>query len=273
MSAENQIHPEKKTAGAKHPAGILLRLILAALAGILIGSVVYFTAVGWIPYLDQRVFQPIDENQARINDLLEGQSALETEVVSLKNTLNANDLVSGPQKTVASLQSTLEMLGESLQESQGDITNNTDLLLQYTQSLATLITKQNDTDRNLSALATAQMGSLGTKQEIELLKVMDLFTRTSQFLLDDDYGVAEDELVAAGTKLDTMLLTAPAYQQAAIAEILDLVNGAISDLPARPEVAGEKIQLAWQLAVSGLPQSWENPEGTIIPTPYLTPTP
>jgi hypothetical protein len=273
MSAENQTQPEKRAAGAKHPVGILLRLILAALAGILIGSVVYFTAVGWIPYLDQRVFQPIDANQAKINDLLERQSTLETQLGSLQNTLDANDLAAGPQGTAAALQSTLEILGESVQESQGDITNNTNLLLQYTQSLATLITRQNETDRNLSALATAQMASLGTKQDIELLKVLDLFNRASQYLLYADYGLAEDELVAASTKLDTLLETAPAYQQAAIAEILDLVNGAISDLPARPEVAGEKIQLAWQLAVSGLPQSGENPEGTITPTPYLTPTP
>ena len=273
MTAENQPPTVKKSAGARHPAGILLRLILSALAGILIGGAVYFTAAGWIPYLDQRVFQPIDQSQARIQELQEAQAILETQVFSLQSTWEEASSSTSIQGTLSSLQDNQEQLGEDLLDSRGQIDRNTTFLLQYTQSLATLEARLDNTESNLGALATAQMANTGRVQEIELLKILDLFSRANQFLLHSNYGLAEDELATASSRLTSLLDALPEYQGAAVGEILDLVDGAISDLPARPEVAEEKIQLAWELTISGLPEFWDLPTGTATPTPSITTTP
>ncbi len=62
--------------------------------------------------------------------------------------------------------------------------------------------------------------------------------------------------------------------------MLNLVDQAIIDLPAKPALAAEKLELAWQLGINGLPQLDEGGyTGTITPTPYFqtsptfTPTP
>ncbi len=66
----------------------------------------------------------------------------------------------------------------------------------------------------------------------------------------------------------------PGFQQDAISSILDLVEQTIIDLPAKPTLAAEKLELAWQLGITGLPQlGYGEFVGTVTPTPYLTPTP
>lgn len=277
MDTENK--PKLIDAPAKKPfsrsaPGILLRLLLTGIAGTLIGAVVYYTAIGWIPYLDQRVFQPIDNNQAQVEELRRTQQVLETQVSGLLGALASNQVLIDQgigiyQATLTYLDSELNQVVNDTRLMQSSVDNNTKYMLQYTQSLATFEAKLDSNTSSLSALATAQMSNSGIKDDLIIVKILESFSRTGQFLLHDNYGLAEDELKSARETLLSLQNNLSGDQLAYLVGILDLVDQMISDLPTQPTLAANKLQIAWQLAFSGLPQTQS---GTITPTLYLTPS-
>lgn len=279
MEAENN-SPETQYSGKKPASstvpGVILRILLVVIIGSVIGGAVYFSAAGWIPYLEQRVFQPIDAHQQEIQGLLSTQGILETQVADLSAALEGmrSDDYQDLQSTQAALEGSVTILQDSLdalRDSAGQNTYYSATLLPAL--LSTVSAQQESTDRNLSALATAQMARSLDSREAALLKVLALLSRANQFLLHDNFGLAEDVLLSANDYLLEISGGASGQDQL-VTQLLDLVNGARDDLPAQPEVAAGKLELAWQLALLGL----DDPvSGTVTPSaspgPSLTPTP
>ena len=249
--------------------GVLLRIILVLVAGCLVGVVIYFTASGWVPYLDQRVFQPIDTNQALVQNLQSTQNALEIQISSLQATVDGNQSDTGPD-----IPATLDQLSEDIVHLQSEVDNNTyfgDTLAPA--MIATVSARQDSNSRHLSALATAQMRDSGNHQELDLLRTLELLTWAHQYILHDNYGLAENELEAARDNLSVMITRVPPKQRVVVLEMLNLVDQCIADLPSRPAVASEKLQLAWRMGVTEFQnESLYDQGGTVTPTPYITPT-
>ncbi len=253
--------------------GIILRLILVFSAGCLVGGVIYFAASGWVPYLDQRVFQPIDANQTKVFELQATQSALYLQISSLQSTLAGNQ--SGD------IAATLDALGISLDQLSGDVghmqsevDNNTYFAGTLSPAMiATVSAGQESNTRNLSALATAQMRDSGNRLEIELFRTLEMLTWAHQYILHDNYGLAENELKTARDNLSAMTTRVPPKQKVVVLEMLNLVEQSIADLPSRPALATEKLQIAWRMGVTEFPkESLYDQAGTSTPTPYITPT-
>ena len=249
--------------------GILLRLILVLVAGCLVGAVIYFAASGWVPYLDQRVFQPIDTNQALVQELKATQNALEIQISSLQTTVDGNQ-----SEIESDIAATLDQLSEDVVHMQSEVDNNTYFGGTLAPAMiATVSARQDSNSKNLSALATAQMRDSGNRQELELLRTLELLTWAHQYILHDNYGLAENELEAARENLSFMITRVPPKQRVVVLEMLNLVDQCIADLPSRPAVAAEKLQLAWHMGVTEFPyESSYDQGGTVTPTPYITPT-
>ena len=260
---DKQPKPSSKTI-----PGILLRLILVLTVGIVVGAVIYFSASGWVPYLDQRIFQPIDTNRAQVQELQATQNALEIQIFSLQATADGNQ-----SETGVDIAGTLDQLSEDVIHMQSEVDNNTN----YSGTLApamiaTLSAGQDSNSRNLSALATAQKRDSGNRQELELLRTLELLTWAHQYILHDNYGLAENELDAARDNLSLMITRVPPKQRLVVLEMLNLVDQCIADLPSRPAVAAEKLQLAWHMGVTEFQNELSNDQGgTVTPTPYITP--
>jgi hypothetical protein len=262
--------PDKQPKPAsKTIPGILLRLILVLVAGSLVGAVIYFAASGWVPYLDQRVFQPIDTNQALVQELKATQNALEIQISSLQATVDGNQ-----SEIESDIAATLDQLSEDVVHMQSEVDNNTYFGGTLAPALiATVSARQDSNSKNLSALATAQMRDSGNRQELELLRTLELLTWAHQYILHDNYGLAENELEAARENLSYMITRVPPKQRVVVLEMLNLVDQCIADLPSRPAVAAEKLQLAWHMGVTEFPyESSYDQGGTVTPTPYITPT-
>ena len=249
--------------------GILLRLILVLVAGILVGAVIYFAASGWVPYLDQRVFQPIDTNQALVQELKATQNALEIQISSLQTTVDGNQ-----SEIESDIAATLDQLSEDVVHMQSEVDNNTYFGGTLAPAMiATVSARQDSNSKNLSALATAQMRDSGNRQELELLRTLELLTWAHQYILHDNYGLAENELEAARENLSFLITRVPPKQRVVVLEMLNLVDQCIADLPSRPAVAAEKLQLAWHMGVTEFPyESSYDQGGTVTPTPNITPT-
>lgn len=261
----------------KSLGGILLRLLLTVIVAVLLGAVIYFSAVGWIPYLDNKILQPIDNNITQLQELVETQSVIEDQIASLIATLDTSQ--SAQEEGTSLYQSTLEALEQDIQQLKDNtdnlftaVSDNTRMATQIQLQMATLTAQQSANDHHFSALATAQMSRIGIFEEIELLKVLDLLSRANQFLLHSNYGQAEEILQSAVIELTDLQERLPGFQQDAISNILDLVEQTIIDLPGKPTLAAEKLELAWQLGITGLPKlGYGEYIDTVTPTPYLNP--
>ncbi len=276
---KSQIKPKKSI------AGILLRIMITIIAAVILGAVTYFSAVGVIPYLDNRVFQPINDNQSKVQELKETQHALEDQILELSETLEFNQTLLG--EGISAYQSTLDDMQQDIQKLHHEIISVQEAfdyrghtITVYPQMLATLSAKQIANSLHLDILATAQFNASSVNRELDLLRILELLSRANQFLLHSNFGQAEDTLKTAKLDLLNLQERLPDFQQEVISNILDLVDQTIIDLPAKPALAAEKLELAWQLGINGLPQlDGEGNTGTITPTPYtqtsptFTPTP
>ena len=262
--------PKKQSKPAsKTIPGVLLRLILVFTVGCLVGAVIYFAASGWVPYLDQRVFQPIDTNQALVQELQATQRALEIQLSSLQATIDGAQ--SGDEADIAAA---LDQLSEDIIQIQSEVDNNTYYAGTVAPALiATISAGQESNTRYLSALATAQMRDSGNRQEIELFRTLEIITWVHQYISHNNYGLAENELGTARDKLSEMITRVPPKQRVVVLEMLNLVDQCIADLPSKPAVAAEKLQLAWHMGTTDFPsEPLYSQGGTITPTLYITPT-
>jgi hypothetical protein len=268
ITSKDPAPPRKPT--SRTVPGVILRIVLVLITGSIIGGVIYFSAVGWIPYFEQRIFRPIDSHQQEIQRLQATQGSLETQVAGLStamDTMRSEEL----QPTQQALTTNLSGLENALDSLETRVDENTYYSATLNPSLlSTAAARQQSLDRNLSALATAQMEDIRKGQEIDLLKVLVLLNRANQFLMDDNFGLAEDTLTTTQEYL-LEIGSSPAGLDQQLSELLGLINGASADLPYRPEIAADKLELAWQLTLSGL----LNPvgRGTITPTPYTPSAP
>lgn len=259
----------------KSIGGIILRLMITIIAAVVLGTVIYFSAVGWIPYLDNRVFQPIDANQKMVQELKETQQSLEDQIQRLSETLEYNQTMLGEginayQSTLDDLEQDLQMLQHEVISVQATFELTSHTITVYPQALATLTAKQDANARHLNILATAQFSSTDIRQEIELLRILELLSRANQYLLHSNFGLAEETLKTAKLELTKLRENLPGFQREVITDILELVDQVIVDLPAKPALAAEKLELAWQLGINGLPQlGLGDYTGTITPTPYV----
>jgi len=274
-----EVKTGKKDRSGKTLLGFLLRFLLVLAAGAVIGAAVYFSSAGWIPYLEQRIFEPIESNQSQIQDLRQTQNALENQLSSLQSALAESELVK-----YQDLASTLTAMESEMALAAGKdaiLEEKIDSLIaqSYTQIpalVATINANQQKSDQHIAALATAQMGYSQSRFEINLVRVMSLLSRANQFLLHDNYGLAEKDLVTAYDILLELDETQPGRQPNQLPELIRLIEEAADDLPARPSLAKGKVDLAWELIMLGL-DSQTGAELQATPSPTIfepnTPTP
>jgi len=271
-TAPNEGQERKTNRSRRSIPGVFLRIILVLLTGGIIGAVVYFSAAGWVPYLEQRIFEPIGRNHEIVLEVAATQHALEDQLTVLLENQEKN-LLSSDQ----SLESTIASAEYKIDQLQAEIETLTAYsFTQVPALLATLSANQQAGELQLSALATAQMEYLGTGFETEFERIIALLSRANQFLLHDNYGLAEDQLAAVQQILLEMEEKLDDSQRVQALDLLNLIEEVMTDLPNQPALASGKLELAWQLALLGF-QDLPAKDLQITPSPTqgesITPTP
>lgn len=271
-TAPNEGQERKTNRSRRSIPGVFLRIILVLLTGGIIGAVVYFSAAGWVPYLEQRIFEPIGRNHEIVLEVAATQHALEDQLTVLLENQEKN-LLSSDQ----SLESTIASAEYKIDQLQAEIETLTAYsFTQVPALLATLTANQQAGELQLSALATAQMEYLGTGFETEFERIIALLSRANQFLLHDNYGLAEDQLAAVQQILLEMEEKLDDSQRVQALDLLNLIEEVMTDLPNQPALASGKLELAWQLALLGF-QDLPAKDLQITPSPTqgesITPTP
>lgn len=208
----------------------LFRLIaiLIVIGGI--GAGLYYG----LPYINQKVIVPIEQNNANIKQV-------ETEVQALQTQLNeTNSRVDTLEKSIEAHSASLTQLDEIQATLESEIQTSQDETLQQ------------------------------LKQEVMFTRALDMLGRARLYLAQSNFGLAREDVKSARDLLAALQAESndPALDQA-IAR-LDLSLG---NLPAFPIVAAGDLEIAWQLLMSGEAPATATPAPTVEPTLEATPTP
>jgi len=281
----------------------LVRILLILSLAVLLGAGIYYG----VPALYRRYVQPVENNLSRLNDAQSRQEqsnqqvkqrldelgqrveGLELQNDSHKQTLNevqarldemesAQQAGGGAQATAiaqqADLEATLAAMGANLEQLQSEIAAVNQAMGQTSLQVQELVDSAEVGKDPLQAL----------HNELQLVKAMELLTRSRVYLVEDNLGLAKQDVSAARLLLAKMGGDVPSYQVKPLAAIIARLDAALSNLPSRPVLAAEDLEVAWQLLRDGLPgQATPQPTPTaeaetpaassVIETPTPTPTP
>lgn len=207
-----------------------------------------------------------DTDKQTINDLKAqltvAEGAIQDQTVSIEN--------------LETLQSSLDDYSVSLSNLEEQISTFEGYLEDIQANIATLDQSIGENQSELEKLtaqleAQAEIGTL--RQELELLKVMELVTRARVSIGQENIGLAKDDLQAAQDLLASLSSELPAYQAQYLSDIAQRLALAFENLDRATNLVDEDLEVAWQLLLQKLPEEppgSDQPEG-VEPTP--TPQP
>ncbi len=207
----------------------LFRLIaiLIVIGGI--GAALYYG----LPYINQKVIVPIEQNSANIKNV-------ETEVKALQTQLDeTNSRVDALEKSIEAHSASLTKLDEIQATLESEIQTSQDETL------------------------------LELKNEVIFTRALDMLGRARLYLAQSNFGLAREDVKSARDLLAALQNeSGDAARGLAIAR-LDLSLG---NLPAFPVVAAGDLEIAWQILMSGEAPATATPAPTVEATPTAEPT-
>ena len=116
--------------------------------------------------------------------------------------------------------------------------------------------------------------------QLQLFKAIELLTRSRYYLVQNNLGLAGQEIQTTYELLLQIEADIPDYQAATYSEILTELESAQANLPEKPVAAADHVDSAWNMLMQGLPDmpqdeavSEPNPTPTAEATPTPTPKP
>jgi chaperonin cofactor prefoldin len=280
---------------------ILLRLVFVLVIGIALGVGVYFG----IPLLYNRFILPVQENTIKItnlealheqdkNQLTQRLDDLQTRLEALA-TQNDQDkeTIAELRAQVAEAQSASEVLQkaqetyldrlDTLQNSLDKVTATLEAMDKKVAGLVDDFNRQQGDIQTMQEVLTGQDTPVAAlRRELQMVKAMELLTRSRMFLLNKDIGLAQADIQTARDLLLEVQLGVQPFQAGTIQDIVNRLNLAITNLAVVPGLADQDLEVAWQLLVRGIPKevSLEATASITIPgtievtsTATSTPTP
>lgn len=275
---------------------VALRIIVATILGILLGLAIFYG----VPALYQRYVLPIENSLTRLEDSQARQAdenqRLNNRLDDLQSRVNELELQNDDSKQaldelqalLANLEGAQEAREQALEDIQASSNERVEEVArsveQVNQSLHDLDSKLADFEAALSQtngdiqevakrLIAEDTPVAALRRELRLVMAMELLTRSRLFLVQDNLGLAQNDIQAAHTLLTDLQTRVPDYQVGTLQDILDGLEAALENLPDRPILAAENLEVAWQLLQGGLPDELPLPTAPQTEEPTATPTP
>ena len=321
MTTENQV-PQKASFGRrlwlalKNLAWFVFRFVLVVLIIAAIGVAVYY---GGSVLINEYILKDVRANRSKIEgiqtqietdsklitsrlgdfqsriDALElhqdtitqSISDLEAILVSIEDTLSDHSdmltnmevfssTLNGLTSSVSMLETQVSTIESSLDEYQDELNDK------FTLVDLTFESNQEEIDAlsiQLNAMDTTDI----LRQELKLLKVMELITRARVSIGQENIGLAKNDLQAAQEILTLLQSEVDSEQADYLNEISLRLSKVIDKISKSPKLADEDLEVAWQMLLQGLPDESPSGEGkttqeveievTATPTPSPTPEP
>ena len=242
---------------------VLLRLILIILIGILIGAGLYFG----FKYVYNQVVTPIQQNQAEIQSLNarvnQQWDLLNEKNIDLEERLtqieNDQDLLNNQVSEILTKIDQNEADLEAFDLKFNDLVEKTDNLERGIQDLA----KQDEEFQNLNEEIQTSLENMDVdnkvkplQQEIAIFKILLQINRSRLFLVQDNLGLAEQELLIADEMFESLSEISPENEEE-IASWNARLNLAINHLPNNPVLANDDLEILWTMMSNGFTEADE----------------
>lgn len=218
-------------------------LVLAIIGGL--GAAVYY---GW-PAVRERFVDPVEVNTAEVGALQDRLIEMAAQVAALES-------------EVAALEGQIGVVADGQAELGDRIGASEALIAGHTARLEELAGLQ----AQLEAVATSDRE--GVARQISMLRSMELLSRARLFLFEANYGLARQDVAAARN----ILAAVPATEADAevLAESVFRLNRTLDNLPDRPVVAANDLDIAWAVLLGEIPpppvEPTEETPATTTPT-------
>jgi hypothetical protein len=274
-----------------------VRLILVVLGGIAIAVCAYlayiliFRELITQPTTDfQQAFSISETRQAlaherydeKINEYAERISVLESQ--RSLDIENLDEMQSGMQ----ALQTTLEDQADVLERIDA-LEISLETVLEQQAEMSQQVSDSQDQIDELQATTEAmadqseEIDPAELLREVRMLHVLELLDRGRLYLLQNNLGLAEEDVLTARDILAVIQETANTDQQPNLEDWIGRLESIADSLPASPRLASIDLETVWNLMISESSQAWS--AGTLTPlnlsteatpeaseTPELTPT-
>ena len=253
----------------------LARLLLILCVAALLGLALYYG----VPAVYIRFIQPVQENTLRMESLQTSQAqtyklAAQTMADAQNHLGTLESQYNRDSQAMATVQARLNSLDArtGVDESQIDAsTQRLDALDSsikqiFSDTLAITSTLKTDKTNIQELAAKIQVGDPAVKtlyQELQLLKAMELITRSRLFLGQNNLGLAQVDIQSARDLLNGLQNQVEPYQASAVNAVAQRLNLALGNLPAAPVLAADDLEIAWQMLIRGLPNITPEPVGAI----------
>jgi hypothetical protein len=297
---DNPLTPKTERQPSTNSGAIIrgiLRVILLLLVGIVLGTALYF---GGLLLYQNLVVQPAGFNTFRL-DMMETHQA-QVQAQESDRLIQLNQRLTDLEgqraldaEAISSLQTDLQSLQETLDQHTLTL-NRLDDLQNDLDALGQQLSESDASFNSLQATLTSEDAPIVSLQcEIQILRAMELLSRSRLYLLQNNLGLAEEDVRNARQVLIDLKTTLNTSQQEVVVGWIQRIDLALENLPFSPVIASDDLEIAWRLLVAGFPQEGQltgltpasslpsplppTPTPTLtatptpIPTGYLTPTP
>ena len=243
-------------------ARLLVRVTIAVVLGVLVGLGAYLGA----PALYRSFIEPVQIHTQRIAELeaalASEQSQAARERAEILDRLAAAEGRQAAQvEALASLQEELRALSAAAR-AQGQDLESLDA------RAAALETALLETDLTLAGLQSALAGADTPTQQlarrIQMLRALELLTRARLWLMQENRGLAAEDIRLARSVVQETAATAPPAEAEALEPVLERLDLALRDLLLAPVLAADDLEIAWRLLLTAAA-----PQPPAPPTPEL----
>jgi len=304
MNTDNST-PQKQPMGKRFLLAlkrVVLFLFRVLLILLIIGALGLALYYGGPVLIDEYLLKDVKVNNSKIQEinaeltssseffsqrLTDLQTRLETlEIQSDTYAQNINDLqiqFSTSEDTLKDYGASLENLDAiqaTLDEHNKTISILEEMIVEYEEKLGEFRSEITEIDQVLDG-HQEEIGMLyfqfeardtvGTlRQELELLKVMELITRVRVSIGQENFGLAKEDLQVAQGLLTNLRSEVSANQAGYLADISQRLALAIKNLTVTPDLVNEDLEVAWTLLLQGMPGE-SDLESDTTPTPTQSP--
>ncbi len=276
---------ERRSSGAQTARRIFVFILRLGLLLVVIAVLVAAYIFGW-PIVYAKYVLPVQNNTARMAVLETNQQAGQDQLFALQTQLPGLAASQSDQSAVVTAQAArLDTLEKSLKEQFQALTvSQTEQAAGLTALAPRLSTLESFTKEYSQALAALQStqtslqsgderGVNEMKQQVTLLKSMELLSRARLFLYQSNFGLARQDVQSARDLLGSAQTQPGDSLDKSLAEVLQHLDLALSRLPDFPIAASDDLDIAWQILLGGQAQRVTTPIAPAVneTAPTLTP--
>ena len=100
-----------------------------------------------------------------------------------------------------------------------------------------------------ATLAAVELPAASIGRQLQLIRAMTLLTKARLWLVQDNLGLAAEEITTARNLLDELIGVEQDGEDEVLGQIVERLDLALMDIRTTPIVAADELEIAWKLLV------------------------